>query len=46
VDLKNPEPVAISYLTAWVDENGMMNFRNDIYGHDKEAMQKLFVSKS
>lgn len=46
VNLKDPEPVAITYLTAWVDENGMMNFRDDIYGHDKEAMQKLFVSKS
>lgn len=46
VNLKNPEPVAITYLTAWVDENGMMNFRDDIYGHDREAMQKLFVSKS
>lgn len=46
VDLKDPEPVAITYLTAWVDENGMMNFRDDIYGHDREAMQKLFVPKS
>jgi len=44
VDLKTKEPVNISYLTVWVDENGMMNFRPDIYNHDKEAIEKMFAS--
>jgi murein L,D-transpeptidase YcbB/YkuD len=44
VDLKTKEPVNITYLTAWVDENGMMNFRADVYNHDKDAITKLFAS--
>ena len=44
VDLKTKEPVNITYLTAWVDESGMMNFRPDIYNHDKEEIAKLFAS--
>jgi murein L,D-transpeptidase YcbB/YkuD len=46
VELKTKQPVSITYLTAWVDHNGMMNFRPDVYNHDKEAMEKMFVSKS
>jgi L,D-transpeptidase YcbB len=44
VDLKTKEPVNITYLTAWVDENGMMNFRPDIYNHDKDEIAKMFAS--
>jgi len=44
VDLKTKEPVNIGYLTAWVDENGMMNFRPDVYNHDKDAIAKMFAS--
>lgn len=44
VDLKTKEPVSITYLTAWVDENGAMNFRPDIYHHDEEAISKMFAS--
>jgi murein L,D-transpeptidase YcbB/YkuD len=46
VDLKTKQPISITYLTAWVDENGMMNFRRDVYNHDKDAIEKMFVSKS
>jgi L,D-transpeptidase YcbB len=46
VDLKTKQPVNISYLTAWVDENGMMNFRPDVYNHDKDEMAKMFTSKT
>ncbi|HEY0054765.1 MAG TPA: L,D-transpeptidase family protein [Pedobacter sp.] len=35
VTLKTPVPVSISYYTAWVDGSGNINFREDIYGHDK-----------
>jgi L,D-transpeptidase YcbB len=44
VDLKTKQPVKVTYLTAWVDENGMMNFRPDVYGHDKDAIAKMFAS--
>jgi murein L,D-transpeptidase YcbB/YkuD len=46
VDLKTKQPISITYLTAWVDENGMMNFRPDVYNHDKDAIEKMFVSQS
>ncbi len=29
-----PAPIFITYITAWVDEAGSLNFRNDIYGKD------------
>ncbi len=35
--LKNSIPVDIVYLTAWVDYNGNLQFRDDVYGYD--AMQ-------
>ncbi len=43
VKLKKAIPVFITYYTAWVDENGRLNFRDDIYGHDKSIKEKMFV---
>jgi len=40
VSLKEPLPVYILYMTAWVDPDGAVEFREDIYGHD-EKQQKL-----
>lgn len=42
VKLKAPVPVLITYNTVWVDENGVLNFRDDIYGHDAALSQKMF----
>ena len=42
VKVKNPIPVVITYYTAWVDEGGRLNFREDIYGHDAKLAQKMF----
>ncbi|MGZ3898103.1 MAG: L,D-transpeptidase family protein [Flavisolibacter sp.] len=42
VSVKNREPVFITYNTAWVDEKGRLNFRNDIYGHDAETINRMF----
>jgi murein L,D-transpeptidase YcbB/YkuD len=45
VTLKKPVPVFIVYFTAWVDKTGILNFRNDIYGHDQKMSEKLFTGK-
>jgi L,D-transpeptidase YcbB len=34
VKLSAPIPVHIVYFTAWVDENGGLHFRDDVYGFD------------
>ncbi|HEX8462456.1 MAG TPA: L,D-transpeptidase family protein [Segetibacter sp.] len=44
VKVKNPIPVLITYYTAWVDENGVLNFRDDIYNHDTNLLKKMFVN--
>jgi murein L,D-transpeptidase YcbB/YkuD len=44
VKIKKPVPVIITYYTAWVDENGQLNFRDDIYGHDAAQIEKLFIA--
>jgi murein L,D-transpeptidase YcbB/YkuD len=44
VKLKNPVPVLITYYTAWVDEKGVLNFRDDIYNHDANLIQKMFTN--
>jgi murein L,D-transpeptidase YcbB/YkuD len=46
VTLKETVPVFISYFTAWVDNDGLLNFRNDIYGHDKKMAERLFESNN
>ena len=47
VRLKTPIPVHINYLTAWVNKDGTVHFRRDVYGRDaaldkalKAAMQR------
>jgi L,D-transpeptidase YcbB len=37
-------PVFIGYFTSWVDRNGDLNFRKDVYGHDKTMEIRLFKS--
>ena len=34
--------VYIAYFTAWVDINGQLNFRNDLYNLDKKLSQEVF----
>jgi murein L,D-transpeptidase YcbB/YkuD len=34
VTLKRKVPVLLAYWTAWVDREGRMNFRRDLYGQD------------
>lgn len=42
VKLQKAVPVVITYYTAWVDQDGQLNFRNDIYKHDQKLVGKMF----
>jgi murein L,D-transpeptidase YcbB/YkuD len=44
VRVPNPIPVHVLYWTAWVDEDGTLQFRNDIYGRD-EPLKKALEQK-
>jgi murein L,D-transpeptidase YcbB/YkuD len=46
VKLKVKEPVYIVYFTAWTEPDGTMNFRDDIYGHDKKLAKLFFDDRS
>ena len=35
-------PVFITYFTSWVDSQGRLHFRDDIYGHDRKLERELF----
>ena len=37
--LDNQVPVDVVYLTAYVDYDGVLQFRNDVYGYDKMQLQ-------
>jgi len=43
VTLSKPVPVFIGYFTAWVDSQGLLNFRDDVYGHDAKLAEKMFM---
>jgi murein L,D-transpeptidase YcbB/YkuD len=42
VTLKQPVPVHITYLTAWVDKDGTVNFRRDVYKRDDRLMESMY----
>lgn len=42
VDLPDTVPVYLVYFTAWVDDEGNIQFRDDLYGHDEALANKLF----
>ena len=41
VRLKNPTNIYLLYWTAWMDENEVIHFRNDIYGRDRQLYVAL-----
>jgi len=44
VTLKKTMPVFIAYFTSWVDSNGVLQFRKDIYNLDTQ-LEQLFFKK-
>lgn len=41
VTLKKTIPVFIAYFTAWVDRNGKLNLRNDVYKRDSRLAKMI-----
>jgi L,D-transpeptidase YcbB len=41
VYLKKKYHVEIEYRTVWVDDDGLVHFRDDVYGHDKRQLALL-----
>ncbi len=41
VTLKKTVPVFIAYFTAWVDRQGKLNFRNDVYKRDDRLAKMI-----
>jgi len=41
IPLKKEYKVHLEYRTAWVDDDGVINFREDIYGHDRKQLTQL-----
>jgi murein L,D-transpeptidase YcbB/YkuD len=42
ISLDKKIPIHIVYLTSWVDENGVLQFREDIYNFDRMQKELLF----
>jgi murein L,D-transpeptidase YcbB/YkuD len=41
INLKQPIPVHVTYQTAFVGENGQLNYRHDIYGLDAATLKVM-----
>jgi len=39
--LSHPVPLMVTYWTAWLDQSGVVQFRADLYRHDKADVAKL-----
>jgi L,D-transpeptidase YcbB len=41
IDLPRPMPIVLTYYTAWVDETGTLQFREDVYVRDQAVLVAL-----
>jgi murein L,D-transpeptidase YcbB/YkuD len=41
IDLPRPVEIVLAYYTAWVDETGTIQFREDVYGRDQAVLAAL-----
>ena len=46
VTLKDPLPVHIGYLTSWVNKDGSVHFRTDVYGRDAKLAEALLGARA
>jgi len=46
VELNDQTPTHISYLTAWVDDEGKLHTRKDVYKHDKKLLSGLYANNT
>ncbi|WP_299397866.1 murein L,D-transpeptidase [Pelagibius sp.] len=46
VTLDQPLPVHISYLTSWVNKDGSVHFRKDVYGRDAKLAEALLGARA
>ena len=45
VELPQPVPIHITYMTAWADDHGVVQFRPDIYQRDSQFAATLYNAK-
>ncbi|OYU93208.1 MAG: murein L,D-transpeptidase [Bacteroidetes bacterium B1(2017)] len=45
ITVKPTIPVYLLYLTSWVNHRGKLNFRKDIYLHDKKLASEIFAKE-
>jgi murein L,D-transpeptidase YcbB/YkuD len=41
VKLSQPLPILLTYLTAWIDRNGTLQLRRDVYGRDEKVWRGI-----
>ena len=41
VNLSNKIPVHLAYFTTWMSDNGILQVRSDIYGHNAKTKKAL-----
>ena len=41
ITLEERVPIDVIYLTSWVDYDGVLQFRNDVYGYDKMQLKSF-----
>ncbi|MBL0355575.1 MAG: L,D-transpeptidase family protein [Chitinophagaceae bacterium] len=46
VTLSKTVPVFIAYFTAWVDREGRLNFRKDVYSRDSRLLQMILGKRT
>jgi len=46
IKLARPVPVHLTYITAWVNKDGTVHFRRDVYGRDRALAEALGLRPS
>ncbi|NCU04181.1 MAG: L,D-transpeptidase family protein, partial [Chitinophagaceae bacterium] len=46
VRIRQPIPVFIAYFTSWVDRDGRINFRNDLYKRDSRLAEMIIENST